>query len=112
MCEAQNAANYKAPGNSNSYLIPEHPLESVCTDFFSTPAVTVKDLGSNRSTGTLIDAVLMRVDRHAGYTVAAPTTKGGLTEQPAAKLLYHNCVTVFDHPGKFISDKGIAFMSS
>ena len=55
---------------------------------FSMPALIVKELGSTGSTCTPLDAVLMCVDRHAGYIVAAPTTKEGLTGQRAAQLLY------------------------
>ena len=46
VCQAQNRANHKAPGNSQVYPIAEHPVESVCIDVFSMLALTVKELGT------------------------------------------------------------------
>ena len=112
VCQANNPANYKAPGDSQFYPNPEHPSESVCIDVFSMPALTVKELGAKGSTSTPFDAILMCVDRHSGDIVAAPTTKEGLTAQRAAELLYRNWFTVFGPPGELISDKGNAFVSS
>ena len=112
MRQAQNPADYKAPGDSKFYPIHEHPFQSVCIDVFSMPALTVKELGNKGSTSTPFDAVLMCVDEHSGYIVAAPTTKEGLTGQRAAELLYRNWFTVFGPPRELISDKGSAFMSS
>ena len=48
---------------------------------FCMPALTVKGLGTKASTSTSFDAVLMCVDRHSGYIMAAPTTNEGLTGQ-------------------------------
>ena len=95
----------KGPGNSLSYPIAEHPLESVCIDVFSMPALTVKDLGTKGSTPTPFDAILMCVDRHSGYIVGGLTTKEGLTGQRAAKLLYCNWFTVLTPPGEVIFEK-------
>ena len=81
VCQAQNPANYKAPGDSQFYAVPEHRFESLCIDVFSTRALTVKEAGAKGSTSTPFDAVLMCVDRHSGYIVAASTTKEGLTGQ-------------------------------
>ena len=74
--QPHNTAYYKAPGDSQLYPIPEHPLKSVGIDVFSMPALTVKQLGTKGSTLTLCDAVLMCANGHLGYIVAAPTTKG------------------------------------
>ena len=77
------------------------------------PETTVKEPGPK---GTPIavkyDAVLLCVDRHSGYILAAPTTKEGLTGQKAAELLYRNWFTVFGPPRELISDKGSAFVSA
>ena len=81
LCQAQNPANYKAPGNSQFYPIPGHPFASCCIDVFSKPALTVRDLGTNGSTPTPFHTVLMRVDQHSGYILDAATTKQGLTGQ-------------------------------
>ena len=67
VCQAQNAANYKAPGDSQFYFILEHPFESVCIDVFFMLALTVKELGTKGATSPPFDAVLMCVDRHSGY---------------------------------------------
>ena len=74
--------------------------------------LTVKELSTKGSTSTPFDAILMCVDRHSGYIVAAPITKEGLTSQRAAKLLYRNWFTVFGPQRGLISDKGSAFVSS
>ena len=60
-------------------VLDVRPFESVCTNVLSMPALTVKKLGTTGSTSTPFDGVLMCVDRHSGYIVAAPTTKEGLT---------------------------------
>ena len=80
-------------------------------DVLSMPALTMKELGTKRSTSTPFDAVLMCVDRHWGYTSAAPTTNEGLTGQRAADLLYHNWFTVFGPPRELITDNSCAFVS-
>ena len=67
---------------------------------FSMPALTVKEVGNKGSTSTPFDAVLMCVDQHSGYIVAAPATKEWWTGQQAAELLYCNWFTVF---GPFVN---------
>ena len=62
---------------------------------FSLPALTVKELGPKGCISALLDAVLMCVDRHSGYSVAGPTNKEELTGQRATELLYCNWFTVF-----------------
>ena len=57
---------------------------------FSMPALTVKELGTEGSNSAPFDALLVCVDQHSGYIVAAPTTKEGLTGQRAAELPYRN----------------------
>ena len=74
---------------------------------FSMPAPTMKELGTKGSTSTPLDAVLMCVDRHSGYIVAASTTKEGLSHQRAAELLYRNRFTVFGPPVNSSSTKAV-----
>ena len=112
VCQARNPAKYKSPGNSQFYPFPSHPFESVCIHVFSMPGLTVRELGTIGSTSTPCNAVLMCVDRHSGYIVAAPTTKEGFTGQRAGKLLYRNWFTVFEPPHDLVSDKGRALVSS
>ena len=110
--QAQNPANYKAPGNSQFYRIPGHSFESVCIDIIFMPALTVEELGTKGSTSTPFDTILLFVDRHSGYIVAAATTKEELTGQRAARLNYHNWFTVLGPPHELMSNKGSAFVSS
>ena len=111
VCQAQSPANYNAPGSSQFYIIPEQAFRSVCIGVCSMPALTVKEFGAKGSTSTHIDAVLMCVDRLSGYIVAAFTTKEGSIGLRAAEWLHRNWFSVFGPPRKFISDKGIGFLS-
>ena len=104
VCQAQNTASYKAPGNSEFYPICEHPLESVSIDVPSMQALKVNQLSTKGPTSTPFDT--------SGYIVAAPTTKEELAGQRAAELLYHNWFTVCGHLRELMSDKGSAFVSS
>ena len=95
VCQAGNPGNYRAPGESQFYPIPEHPFELVCLDVFSMP---VKELGSRESTSCPFDAVLTCVDRQSGNIVAALTSEEGCMDQRAAELLYRNWFRMFESP--------------
>ena len=55
------------------------------------------------------DCVVLCVDRHSGYVVAAPARKKGLLAKEVAVMMIRHWLTVFDIPRTICSDRGPQF---
>ena len=115
VCRATKSPNHSTAGNPVYTAIPEAPMQSVAMDVFAMPDVTVE--------GETYDCVILAVDRHSGYIVAAPGKKSkkkdkkdkhgvGLQARTVANAMIRHWLTIFDVPAVICSDRGSQFVGT